>query len=177
MSHPAAQNLRLLQQGLDVLQELPEFLYTETVPEYFTGSVGKHIRHILNFYECFLNGISSGRIDYDARHRDVMVETSPMTAQARMRAVKKTLSTLEAHQCSEDVLVHQNEGDIEDPENDWSRSTVGREIQSLVSHTVHHYAIIALILRILGFECPRDFGVAPSTLKYQRSLECVPSRG
>lgn len=177
MSHPAAQNLMLLQQGLDVLQNIPEFLYTEVVPEYFSGSVGKHIRHILNFYECFLSGISRGRIDYDSRHRDVMVETSLGGAQARMRAVMKTLSALDARQCNEDVLVHQNEGAIEDPENDWSRSTVGREIQSLVSHTVHHYAIIALILRIFGFECPRDFGVAPSTLKYQRSLECAQSRG
>lgn len=177
MSNPAAQNLMLLQQGLDVLQNIPEFLYTEVVPQYFSGSVGKHIRHILNFYECFLNGISSGRIDYDARIRDTSVETSVMAAQTRIRAMMKTLSILEMHQYGQDIFIHQNEGAIEDPENDWSRSTVGREIQALVSHTVHHYAIIALILRILGFECPRDFGVAPSTLKYQRSLECVPSLG
>ncbi len=51
-----------------------------------------------------------------------------------------------------------------------SRSTVGRELQFLVSHTVHHFAIIAVMHSSQGIELPPDFGIAPSTLKYQRQL-------
>jgi hypothetical protein len=49
-----------------------------------------------------------------------------------------------------------------------SASTALRELQFLVSHTVHHYAVIALILRARGLEPGPDFGVAPSTLKYEQ---------
>ena len=50
----------------------------------------------------------------------------------------------------------------------WSRSSIARELQSLLSHTVHHYAFIAVALRLQGVEPASDFGVAPSTLEYWR---------
>jgi hypothetical protein len=43
---------------------------------------------------------------------------------------------------------------------------VGRELQYLLSHTIHHYAIIGSILRAQGVEPGPDFGVAPSTLRH-----------
>ena len=46
----------------------------------------------------------------------------------------------------------------------WSRSSLLRELQFALSHTVHHYAIIARQLRERGAEPGADFGVAPSTL-------------
>ena len=49
---------------------------------------------------------------------------------------------------------------------EWCGSTVYRELQFLVSHTIHHYAIIGTILRSRGFEPGMDFGVAPSTLRH-----------
>jgi hypothetical protein len=41
-----------------------------------------------------------------------------------------------------------------------------RELQFLLSHTVHHYALMALILRLQGFNPAAEFGVAPSTLQH-----------
>jgi hypothetical protein len=32
-----------------------------------------HLRHVLEFYQCFLDGLTS-RIDYDARKRDEVIE-------------------------------------------------------------------------------------------------------
>ena len=49
-------------------------------------------------------------------------------------------------------------------------STVRRELIFLVSHTVHHYALIAVMLRHQAVGLPADFGVAPSTLRHQRRL-------
>ena len=48
-------------------------------------------------------------------------------------------------------------------------SSIGREMQALASHTVHHFALIAMTLQALGFHLDRDFGMAPSTLRYQAS--------
>jgi len=50
----------------------------------------------------------------------------------------------------------------------WSLSTVHRELQFLGSHTTHHFALIAVLLRTLGHEPPAEFGVAPSTLRQWR---------
>ena len=55
-----------------------------------------------------------------------------------------------------------------DPEP-WSQSTIRRELQYLQAHTVHHYALIAFILRLQGREPAASFGVAPSTLRHRKA--------
>jgi uncharacterized damage-inducible protein DinB len=49
----------------------------------------------------------------------------------------------------------------------WTRSTVARELQFLLSHTVHHYALVAIRLRLAGREPAAGFGVSPSTLRFR----------
>jgi hypothetical protein len=44
-------------------------------------------------------------------------------------------------------------------------SSISRELQVLSSHTVHHFALIAITLRMHGVEIESDFGMAPSTLR------------
>jgi hypothetical protein len=39
----------------------------------------------------------------------------------------------------------------------------------LLRHTVHHYAIVRLLLAERGVECDPDLGVAPSTLAYRQA--------
>jgi hypothetical protein len=48
----------------------------------------------------------------------------------------------------------------------WCNSSVLRELEFLQSHAVHHYSLIAALLRLHGIEPDAEFGVAPSTLKY-----------
>jgi hypothetical protein len=43
-------------------------------------------------------------------------------------------------------------------------STACRELQALRSHTIHHFAVIAMALHAWGIAADPDFGVAPSTL-------------
>jgi hypothetical protein len=47
-------------------------------------------------------------------------------------------------------------------------SSLGRELHFLVSHTVHHYAIVRLLLENPD-AVDHAFGVAPSTLAWQRT--------
>jgi hypothetical protein len=60
----------------------------------------------------------------------------------------------------------------------WSHSTVRRELQFLLSHTVHHFALIAVLLERFEIAVPDDFGIAPSTLRYwQEQAPCAPLPG
>ena len=47
-------------------------------------------------------------------------------------------------------------------------SSVARELQFLVSHTVHHDALIAAAARHLGVDVDSCYGIAPSTLRFVR---------
>lgn len=171
-------NILFLRQGVALLERLNSELYVKTVAPYFSSGVGKHIRHNLDHYESFLAGLVTGKINYDGRQRDHRVETDRRYAIEKMLAIISRLEALTALKWNHSISVQMNEADEKSP-SPWSGSTLGRELQFLMSHTVHHYALLAIILKIQGFDCDEDFGVAPSTLKYQRSQEtkCAPSRG
>jgi uncharacterized damage-inducible protein DinB len=171
-------NILFLRQGVALLERLNDELYVKTVVPYFSSGVGKHIRHNLDHYESFLAGLATGKIDYDGRQRDHRVETDRRYAIEKMLSIISRLEAMAAQKWDHSILVQMNEVDEKSP-SPWSSSTLGRELQFLMSHTVHHYALIAIILKIQGFDCDQDFGVAPSTLKYQRSQEakCARSPG
>ena len=47
-----------------------------------------------------------------------------------------------------------------------TESSINRELQYLQAHTIHHYALVALLLKTRGENPPSDFGFAPSTLQH-----------
>ena len=51
----------------------------------------------------------------------------------------------------------------------WCDSSASRELEFLLSHTVHHYALIGVICQLAGQTLPKDFGMAPSTLRHLQS--------
>ncbi len=50
-------------------------------------------------------------------------------------------------------------------------SSLGRELQFLASHSVHHFAMIGGICRALEAPLPDDFGAAPSTIRHRATCE------
>ena len=48
-------------------------------------------------------------------------------------------------------------------------STMERELMGLITHSIHHLAIIALIARSFGHQLDSDLGKAPSTIAYERT--------
>ncbi|HUL69709.1 MAG TPA: hypothetical protein VLT17_05640 [Gemmatimonadales bacterium] len=165
-------NCAVLAQGIDALDRHGEALFRAP------ASTGPHFRHILDHYRCFLRGLPSGRIDYDARDRDPMLETDPAQTRAALAEVSRELSELEPVQRDHRILVHVATSADEDSAADWASSTIKRELLFLQSHTVHHFALIALLARTAGIELGEDFGVAPSTLAHRkRTLACAPSAG
>lgn len=163
------ENIQVLRQGIDLLERLHDEIYVKAVAPYFSSGVGKHLRHNLDHYAMFLSGVGAARIDYDGRQRDARIETDRRYAVEIMRGLIARLESLPTRNADQNLLVKMNDGSEKESNAPWSRSTVERELQFLLSHTIHHYALIALILKIQGVDCPADFGVAPSTLKYQRS--------
>lgn len=122
---------------------------------------------------CFLQGLAIGRVSYDARERDVNVETKCACALALLENIVAQLGALDDSGL-DDVLSIGVEGARGGVSPCRASSTVARELDFLLSHTIHHYGLISLILRIQGVDPGEDFGVAPSTLRHlQESRECA----
>lgn len=160
------QNLELLDQGMRLLDALPDDLYSEPSDgPGFRHTPGPHLRHALDAYACLLDGVERGLVDYDARSRSRAVETSRAEALA---AIERTRSALQAVDHPADTRLEVLVDVPGDVDGSPTVSSLGREYQFLVGHTVHHYALIAMILRQRGWDPGSDFGVAPSTLRHWR---------
>jgi len=160
------QNLYFLRQGLELLDALDAETYA--AKEGGRASIGAHLRHCIDFFNCFLDGLETGRIDYDARCRDAAVETDRRAAARVLADVADRLAALGPADLGRVLEV---KADI--PEGvpfAWSRSSLARELQFLTSHTVHHFALIALLMRQRGLDPGDEFGVAPSTLAYRSTV-------
>ncbi|MEP7343445.1 MAG: DinB family protein [Acidobacteriota bacterium] len=158
-------NMYLLEQGLNLLGQIDDRLYRCVPAGLAKAGVGGHLRHCLDFYGSFLRGVGAGKIDYDHRERNELVEKDRATAIEKIETTIAQLRRLALAEGGQVVLV-KLEGEQAQDSSAWARSSVSRELQFLLSHTVHHYALIAMLLRWQGFEPALDFGVAPSTLKY-----------
>ena len=161
-------NIYVLKQGLDLLGQLDDHLYVSVKQPFFKSGVGTHFRHCLDSYDCFLTGVEEGRIDYDLRARDALIETDRAVAIAKTEAIIGGLQTLSITDGRTPLLVKLETAPDQEAAS-WGDSSLMRELQFLMSHTIHHYAIVAVLLRLQGFDPGQEFGVAPSTLEYWRS--------
>lgn len=161
-------NIDILRQGINLIEKIGSRLYSVEKLPFSKNSIGSHFRHCIDFYNIFLTSLEKGKINYALRKRNLFVETDCSVAILEIEAIIKNLPRI-----SPDDLRKQVHVILEDLPNHlapsaWSGSTVMRELQFLLSHTTHHYAIIALALRFHGFNPSDEFGVAKSTLGYWR---------
>lgn len=163
------QNIGVLKQGLEVLNDLDDRVYPNVKHPFSAYGIGSHFRHCLDFYDAFLNGVEFGWIDYDNRQPDERIGKDRLTAlQKMMEAIQGLERVSWLHEHTSLMVRLEDAGNAAEPST-WSSSTVMRELQALVSHTVHHFALIGVMLQLNGFSIPEEFGVAPSTLKRWRS--------
>lgn len=160
-----------LEQGIGLASSLEPETFARMIPPGQSG-VGSHLRHVADFVRAFASGVRTGRIDYDARRRDERLEREPARAVQLLRELLAELEILDlsrAHTLGQPVLVRTEAPPDAGRDEHWFGSTVGRELAALVSHNVHHYALVALALRQFGVEPPLELGVAPSTLAHWRA--------
>jgi hypothetical protein len=172
-SHPtpdlvvASQDVLL--QALGLLFNIWDATYSRMVAAPYSASIGGHYRHILEHFQCLVRGVRSGEIDYDARERNPRLETDVTYATIAtcdvLRAIKNYTEEGLARSCK--VV---NSVSYESADTSVMESNIGRELAYCAGHAIHHYAIIRLICSHFGIEVPKEFGIAPSTLKSRSNI-------
>ena len=175
----AKENMALLQQGCELSERLTDhqFCYEDEIAQ---SSIGKHLRHVLDFYRALLRSLPekygehseySGKnqrdvLDYDHRLRDPALEAERTLWLESARNIQMQLSVLQKNIPEIPLEVISREG-VNGCQSSVS-SGLGRELQFLLAHTVHHYALISVALRCQKLDVPEGFGVSYSTRLYEQ---------
>lgn len=152
--------LNTLQKSNYLLNNLDDDILSNTSVSPYNSSIGSHLRHILDFYDCILN-IKKGCVDLTARKRDKKIETCCDSAKGYLQSLINRLSNLDENLDKTVCVIDDlGLGKIEIP------YTLAALLAQANSHTIHHYAIINYILDRLGIIVDdNDFGYNPTTPK------------
>ncbi len=124
------------------------------------SSIGKHIRHIIDHYSCFLETIAGSYVNYDNRSRLITLETNVDMACKELNSIVCNLSDF-SNEGKGPIYVYISDTPNVRPAP--VESSLQRELLFLQSHTIHHMAVIQLIFNLLGISVEREFAYAPST--------------
>ena len=146
----------------ELLAQLSEMDYSRACPEIGDASVGEHMRHILEMYQCVEKAYISGIVEYDKRERDLALQTRPDFALEVISALSKSLDKPDK---SMQLKFEIDGSQMLIPTN------YGRELLYNLEHSVHHQALIKVALRHCDATVPEEFGIAKSTIAYRK--QCV----
>lgn len=127
--------------------------------------IGTHMRHIIDHFWAFQEGVKTGCIDYNSRHRDTVLEQDSDLA---LKASHRFIEWLTEIDLDNKPLTVISEISVSQSESTLMKSNVNRELAYLINHTLHHIAYAKLLAKIQGISVPDHLGVAPATASYLR---------
>jgi uncharacterized damage-inducible protein DinB len=154
---------RLLDEFEALLMTLDSETYCGRFAPGVSGSIGEHVRHSLDHVTALLSASPAATLSYDRRHRGTAVETDATAAMHQIAECRRVLALWARRSLDEPVRVSSLMAASGETVSGWS--TLGRELAFVLSHTIHHQALIAMLLEMRAHEIPDRFGDAPSTLR------------
>ena len=158
---PTAALSHLLDELSTLLEEIPSSVYCAPFVSSASGSIGEHVRHCLDHVAALFAATPSMPLSYDSRNRGTRVETDPGTALQQIAMLRSALAAWPGRAIDEPLVVSAVLAHSGRPMTTWS--TLGRELAFVVNHTIHHQAIIGVLLAVHGHAVPERFGHSPTT--------------
>jgi hypothetical protein len=158
---PVAALRRLLDEMEMLLIGMDQETYCGRFAPGVSGSIGEHVRHCLDHVSALLTVDPAATLSYDRRHRGTVVETDALAAIRQIVECRRVLETWGGRSLDEPIRVSSLVAASGESVTGWS--TLARELAFVISHTIHHQALIAVLLAIRGHGVPDRFGYAPST--------------
>jgi hypothetical protein len=144
------------------VEQLTEKQYCYKSNILFGASIGQHVRHVIELFQCLESGYTSGLINYEKRKRDYSIETDKNLANHLLKSIALTLNKDNKELVMEAVYDEHAIATISIATNYY------REIAYNLEHTVHHMALIRVgINEVADIVLPDSFGLASSTIKYR----------
>ncbi len=123
-------------------------------------SLGDHCRHILEFYQCLLEG-ESNKVNYDERIRSTSLAQDKAYALCLIKEFQQRIE-----QCDLDQIIFLSQ--TLEGESFKIESNLKRELLYTLEHSIHHLAIMKIAIQqcFPEIKLMNHFGVAYSTIDY-----------
>lgn len=148
------------------LEQIEAEAYSKRLVLLNESTLGEHIRHILEFYQCLFSQHHQRNINYDYRERNRSIQEVPNNA---IRVIHEILCMLDSTNLNKELQLIVSY-DTATNLTDEMPTNMKREITYCLEHAIHHMALIKVGVKIYfsHINLPADFGVAPSTIKHQQ---------
>ena len=149
-----------LNRGVKLLNSIDDNKYSDMTIAPYYSSIGGHIRHILDVFDCIFDGLEAGEVNLAARKRNQLAEQKVTVGLDYFNQVITKLNSLEGVNLDQIVPVQDDLGLGEIVQN----YTLGSALIQAHSHAIHHFASLGYLINQLGIELPdNDFGYNPTT--------------
>jgi len=161
--------VNLLKQLEALALQLTHNQFASALPAILGGTVGQHMRHVLEFFEMLLEGTGNGLVAYDDRPHNALLEEDKNTACKQTRAMAGRIQRL----TKDAPLKVRINFEAEEGSGLLLQSSVARELAYTIEHAIHHMAMIKMAVNqhFPHIELPHDFGMAGATLRYRKSQD------
>ncbi len=159
----------VLQQIKGLLIQMQESDFIQPVDMLGRNSIGKHVRHILEFFNILADTAESGVVNYDKREHNVQLESNLRLAITNVEMLLKKINTLPNDRKLILEVCYGNDND----QNLTIRSNIERELAYNIEHAIHHMAIIkiALLTQFPEIQPDKNFGTAFSTIRFRNAQQ------
>jgi len=166
--------MQLKTTGKEILSQLSELVSQLNNDEYAAelqllneNSIGKHVRHIIEFFEILVEGGRNGLINYDKRKHLNKYETD---SAASLQKIKQLIVGLDELTSKDELILEVSYGKT-DEDLVSIKSSLERELVYNIEHAIHHMAIIKIAIQTVfpKVQLAKNFGVAYSTVRYRKT--------
>lgn len=156
--------ISLIDSIIDTISLIDAELYKKPLDVYNGSTLGKHFRHIHDFFHCLTHQCDNHKVDYCNRCRDSSVEEQKDSCIEAFQQLQRDLSSLDENQ----IITVKADFEVAEGIRPEVKTSIGREIMYAYDHAVHHLAIVKIGLNqhCEDLEINQDLGVAASTIRY-----------
>ena len=149
---------------LDVLVKLPvgQKLYEE-------AGIGTHVRHIIDHFQVFRDGLAENCIDYNHRNRDSDMERNIFVACNALDELRQWIETTDQLDKDRPITI-LSEVSCQQTVNVTINSNLMRELHYVSYHCIHHLTYCALLAKQNEIDIDPAIGLAPGTATYMRAI-------
>lgn len=149
-----------LERGVYLLNYISDEQYANTTIAPYYSSIGSHMRHVLDVFDCVFEGLNTGTINLIHRKRNENAENFTLHGINYFNEILLKLQGLDSEKFDTKVTVTDDLGLGVITAN----YTLSAILIQAHSHAIHHFASIGYIIAQLGIELPdEDFGFNPTT--------------
>jgi len=149
-----------LNRGVNLLNSINDEQYANNSTAPYYSSIGIHMRHILDVFDCIFKGIEARQIDLTARERNELAETKVAVGLTYFDQIMSKLNEIQLEDLNQMVEVKDDLGLGMVTAN----YTLAAALIQAHSHAIHHFASIGYIISQMGINLPDgDFGYNPTT--------------